>query len=39
MARKKLSEMSVGELKETLSWYKDQIEFITFLINKKESNQ
>lgn len=37
MARKRVSEMSVEELKETLRWYQDQIEYISFLLNKKET--
>lgn len=35
MARKKLDEMDVLELKETLKWYETQCRFIKFLIADK----
>lgn len=35
MARKKLDEMKLEELQDTLRWYETQVRFIKFLIQDK----
>lgn len=35
MARKKLDEMDLQELNDTLKWYETQVRFIKFLIGDK----
>lgn len=37
MARKKYVEMSLKELQDLAMWYGDQLEFLTFMINKRIS--
>lgn len=39
MARKKLDDMSVEELRDTLKWYETQVRFIKFLMADKFGGQ